>query len=99
MTTGGWYGRGSGGVCHRAASGFLPPNWPAHQREKRNEIAAEDLGDLTDIEILKESVRRNARHGRQLDVKDKRRLADQLWRDGMRDECELADLLSITAGT
>jgi hypothetical protein len=73
--------------------------WQAYKREGVDEIDVENLGNLSDIEIIKEAIRRNAKHGRQLETKDKRRLADQLWRQGMRDDGELADLLSITEST
>jgi hypothetical protein len=73
--------------------------WQAHRREGAESIDAESLGDLTDTEILKESVRRNATHGRQLETGDKKRMADQLWRQGTRDEADLCDLLSITPKT
>ena len=98
---------------YRAAIDKLPPivvargrilvdgfhRWQAHKREGVDTIAADDLGNLSDVEIIKESVRRNASHGRQLETKDKRRMADLLWRQGTRDEAELCDLLSITAKT
>jgi len=94
---------------YRAAIDRLPPivvarsrvlvdgfhRWQAHKRERLDAIAAEDLGNLTDVEILKESIRRNATHGRQLETSDKKRMADQLYRQGTRDEAELCDLLSI----
>jgi hypothetical protein len=65
---------------YRAAIDRLPPivvargrvlvdgfhRWQAHRREHIATIEAEDLGDLTETEILKESIRRNATHGRQL---------------------------------
>lgn len=98
---------------YRAAIDKLPPivvargrilvdgfhRWQAHKREGLTEIQAVDLGNLSDVEILKESVRRNASHGRQLETKDKKRMADLLWRQGTRDEAELAELLSLTAKT
>lgn len=98
---------------YRAAIDRLPPiviargrilvdgfhRWQAHRREGLAEIEAEDLGDLSDVEILKESIRRNASHGRQLDTKDKSRMADLLYRQGTRDLTEVADLLSITKAT
>jgi DNA methylase/ParB-like nuclease domain len=98
---------------YRASLDLLPPitvarervlvegfhRWQAFRREGAAEIPAIDLGNLTDIEILKESIRRNARHGQQLDTKDKRRMADQLYRQGIRDNTELAELLSITPKT
>jgi DNA modification methylase len=71
----------------------------AFRREGATEIPAINLGNLTDIEILKESIRCNATHGRQLDTKDKRRMADQLYRQGIRDDSEFAELLSITPKT
>ena len=38
--------------------------WQAHVRENVAEIPAENLGNLTDAEIIRESIRRNASHGR-----------------------------------
>ena len=98
---------------YRAAVDLLPPiitardgilvdgfhRWQAHRKEGRAEIQAEDLGNLSDVEILKESVRRNASHGRQLETKDKRRMADLLYRQGTRDAAELVELLSVTPST
>lgn len=98
---------------YRAAIDRLPPitvarggiivdgyhRWQAHKRERIERIRAVDLGDLTDTEILKEAVRRNAAHGRQLETSDKKRMADQLYRQGTRDETELCKLLSIRAAT
>ena len=69
--------------------------WQAHKRERIEVIQAEDLGDLTDVEILKESIRRNASHGRQLETSDKKRMAERLYRQGTRDYGEIAGLLSI----
>lgn len=53
--------------------------WQAHVREGREQIRAEDLGDLTEPEIIRESVRRNANHGQQLTRDDKRRMASRMW--------------------
>lgn len=53
--------------------------WQAHVRENAETIDAEDLGDLTDAEIVRESIRRNATHGQQLSRDDKRRMAGRLW--------------------
>jgi hypothetical protein len=69
--------------------------WQAHKRERIQVIQAEDLGNLSDVEILKESIRRNATHGRQLETSDKKRMAERLYRQGTRDYGEIADLLSI----
>lgn len=98
---------------YRAAIDRLPPitvargrvlvdgfhRWQAYRREGRDEIEAEDLGNLTDVEILKESLRRNSSHGRQLETADKRRNADILYRQGTTDYDEIADLLSISEST
>lgn len=54
--------------------------WQAHRREGRAEIAAENLGNLSDSEIFTESIKRNASHGHQLTRKDKENLAGKLWR-------------------
>ena len=78
---------------YRAGLDLLPPivvargrvlvdgyhRWKAHEREERKEMQAEDLGDLTDAEILVESYRRNARHGHQLSQVDKIAAANHLY--------------------
>lgn len=98
---------------YRAALDRLPPitiardgvlvdgfhRWQAYLAEGTAEVPVENLGNLTDGEILKESIRRNATHGRQLDTRDKRRMADLLYRQGTRDMAELVELLSITEKT
>jgi hypothetical protein len=53
--------------------------WQAHVREGSETIAVEDLGNLTDAEIIRESIQRNASHGQQLSRADKKRLAGHLW--------------------
>ena len=53
--------------------------WQAHVREDREHIAALDLGNLSDAEIIRESIRRNAEHGQQLSRADKQRMAAYLW--------------------
>jgi hypothetical protein len=78
---------------YRASIDLLPPiivarggilvdgyhRWQAHRREGKTEIKASDLGDISDAEILTESIRRNAAHGLQLSRADKQRLAGVLW--------------------
>jgi DNA modification methylase len=78
---------------YRAALDRLPPiviardgvlvdgfhRWQAHLQEKATDIAVDDLGNLTDSEILRESIGRNAAHGQQLSQADKQRLAGELW--------------------
>lgn len=99
---------------YRAAIEKLPPitvargrvlvdgfhRWQAHRREGIAEIAAVDLGNLTDAEIVRESITRNSAHGQQLSAKDKQRLAGQLWQtfahlNGGR-VAEIASLLSVS---
>ena len=58
---------------------------------------AEDLGNLTDEEILAESIRRNATHGHQLVDADQRHLSLRLWKPGAA--AELAALLSVPERT
>jgi hypothetical protein len=53
--------------------------WQAHVREGRDTIEAVNLGNLTDAEIVRESIQRNATHGQQLTRDDKKRMAGQLW--------------------
>jgi hypothetical protein len=102
---------------YRASIDLLPPiviardgilvdgfhRWQAHQREGLSEINAIHLGNLSDIEILKESMIRNAQHGVQLSAKDKKHDAARLYITlvGTPDERyeEISQLLSITLGT
>jgi hypothetical protein len=93
---------------YRAAIDRLPPiaiardgllvdgfhRWQAHLAEKSHKIEVENLGNLTDLEIRKESLRRNSSHGRQLETKDKRKQAGELYLLGV-DEAELIELLSL----
>jgi DNA methylase len=97
---------------YRAAIDRLPPivvargrvlvdgfhRWQAHKRERIASIKAEDLGNLSDIEIRKESIRRNASHGRQLETSDKRKQAGELYLLGVS-EADLQELLSVTPST
>lgn len=72
--------------------------WQAYRREDLTMIPADDLGDLTDDEILRESVRLNATHGQQLSKADKAKLARQLWPafDRTSAVAEIAELLSVS---
>jgi len=53
--------------------------WQAHVREGVETIDAENLGNLTDAEIIRESIKRNATHGQQLSRQDKQKMAGHLW--------------------
>jgi hypothetical protein len=53
--------------------------WQAHIQEGKTEIETEDLGNLTDVQIFNESIRRNSQHGHQLSREDKSRLAAKIW--------------------
>lgn len=74
--------------------------WQAHVREGVETIPAENLGNLSDAEIIRESIKRNATHGQQLTSQDKQRMAGHLWtaladlpaEDRVK---ELADLLAV----
>lgn len=74
--------------------------WQAHVREAAETIQAEHLGNLTDAEIIRESIKRNASHGQQLSRSDKQRMAGHLWAalsdlpNGER-TAEIAELLSV----
>lgn len=75
--------------------------WQAHVREGAETLEAEDLGDLADAEILRESITRNASHGQQLSRDDKKRMAGRLW-VGLADlpaserVNDIADLLAVS---
>ena len=98
---------------YRAAIDLLPPiivarggvvvdgyhRWQAHKRERRATIRAIDLGNLTDLEIKKEACLRNREHGLQLSTPDKRRMVDEFYRLGVKEDAELARLLGITEKT
>ncbi len=78
---------------YRAALDRLPPitvargciivygfhRWQAHKFEGRQTIETIDIGKLTDVQILKESLRPNAEHGLQLCSPDKKRQANWLY--------------------
>lgn len=74
--------------------------WQAHIRDDAATINAQDLGDLTDKEILRESYRRNAEHGLQLSKADKVRAAEHLYLnlggDPTERYAEIANVLSLT---
>lgn len=53
--------------------------WQAHVREGVETIQVENLGNLTDAEIIRESIKRNATHGQQLTRSDKQRMAGYMW--------------------
>jgi hypothetical protein len=78
--------------------------WQAHVREEVETIQAEDLGNLSDAEIMREAITRNASHGQQLSRQDKAREAGRLWKafenlePGEREK-EIADLLAINVKT
>ncbi len=62
-----------------------------------------DLGNLSDAEIVRESIQRNATHGHQLTRADKKKLAGQLWvtfadMNGNR-VTEIAQLLAVSERT
>lgn len=76
--------------------------WQAHVREGSETIEAEDLGNLTDAEIIRESIQRNASHGQQLSRADKKRLAGHLWASfadfaAAERVSEISDLLAVSA--
>lgn len=75
--------------------------WQAHIREGAETIEVEQLGDLTESEIIRESISRNNAHGQQLSQAEKRRLAARLWT--MRSDLtatkrvqEIGELLSVS---
>lgn len=76
--------------------------WQAHVREGVEQIQAIDLGNLSDAEIVRESIKRNATHGQQLTQADKKRMAGQLWTTlahlpAAERVKELAELFGVTA--
>lgn len=103
---------------YRAALPKLPPitvargrvlvdgfhRWQAHRRENADTILAVDLGNLTDAEILREAITRNAAHGQQLSAQDKKRNAELFWTrlahfDIPERVREIAELLSVSERT
>lgn len=99
---------------YRQALDLLPPivvardgilvdgyhRWQAHTREGAENIKAEDLGNLSDAEIMREAITRNATHGQQLSNKDKQYLAQSYY--GKLDQLpnaerirEIAELLAV----
>ena len=75
--------------------------WQAHVREGVEQIRAVNLGNLTDAEIIRESIRRNATHGQQLSRQDKQRMAAHMWTaladlPASERVKEIADLLAVS---
>lgn len=75
--------------------------WQAHVREGSEQIQAEDLGNLSDAEIMREAITRNASHGQQLSTADKKHEAGRLWKtfenlEPAERENEIADLLGVS---
>lgn len=78
--------------------------WQAHVREEVETIQAENLGNLSDAEILREAIVRNAAHGQQLSRQDKQREAGRLWKafehlEPAAREQEIAELLAVSDRT
>lgn len=72
--------------------------WQAHVREGVEQIQAENLGNLTDAEIVRESIKRNASHGQQLTRQDKQRMAAKLWDAFRGNDLAPADRVKDIAG-
>ncbi len=72
--------------------------WQAHKREDLAMIPAVDLGDLSDAEIMAESIRRNNAHGVPMTKADKAALAKKLYKslDPATAVDDLADMLSAS---
>src|SRR5690606_36698992 len=75
--------------------------WQAHEREGVEQIRAVNLGNQTDAEIIRESIRRNAMHGQQLSRQDKQRMAAHMCTaladlPASERVNEIADLLAVT---
>jgi hypothetical protein len=74
--------------------------WQAHKREEQPTIQAVDLGDLSDVEIKKESWSRNADAlALPFTTGDLKKAADEFYRLGMKDIAELAAFLRLTEQT
>jgi transposase len=98
---------------YRDAIGLLPPikiarghiiidgvhRWSAHRREGVEMIDVIDLGDLSEVEMIRMGIELNSQHGEQLNRNEKRKSADKLYRNGLTDYDEIATVLSITAET
>jgi DNA-binding transcriptional regulator YdaS (Cro superfamily) len=65
--------------------------WQAHVREGAETISAVNLGNLTDAEIIRESIKRNASHGQQLTRQDKQRMAAKMWDAFRNNDLPLAE--------
>ena len=64
----------------------------AHILEGTEKITVEDLGKMTDEAILREAIKRNATHGKQLSLKEKEKAAR-----GMFDTSKVSDLATLFA--
>ena len=78
--------------------------WQAYVRNGVEEIEAEDLGNLSDVEIFNESIRRNATHGHQLSGKDKKALAGKIFKNvahlsSVERIAHVSEILSVSHAT
>jgi len=72
----------------------------AHQLAGDTEIDVEEpLLELTDEQIYIEAIRRNAFHGSQLTLKEKRKAARRLYQDNHKNTSELKALLGVGRST
>lgn len=70
--------------------------WQAHVREGVEMVEAENLGDLSDAEILRESYKRNATHGEQMSKREKVNAAEHLYLNAGGNEDERYALIAET---
>lgn len=98
---------------YRASIGMFPPivlarghilvdgfhRWQAHRREGVAEIAALDLGNLSDLEIKKEAWLLNNAHGFAPSTAERKSACDSFYRDGVKDYAEIAKLVGVTRNT
>lgn len=62
-----------------------------------NEVTVQDLGDLTEDQILREAIERNATHGKQLSLAEKAKLARRM--EGDMKQKDMAKLFAVSERT
>ena len=70
--------------------------WTAHKKKNVADIAVIVTKTVSDADLLKRAITANAKHGLQLSIGDKKRMAVKLYETKESTKEELAELLSVT---
>jgi DNA-binding XRE family transcriptional regulator len=73
--------------------------WMAHKKQEASDVTVVITQTASDAEVLTLAIKRNATHGLQLNIADKRRMCRQIYNPPQTDKKELAATLSVTLRT